>query len=279
MEGRIRNLVARVTCGYSGYDKEILLRSKIRVKAWSECKDTLARKRLTPSYSDLFRLVKAQSMERWSHQAANSHAHPNCAHYNAEVELFEAKGKGEGKGEGKAGGKGKGSGVGHSASPNRPSSGQASGAHCPFSAGALASSLGTRHQPHRARSCELVWPAVGAARGRPLGDASFFCEVCLGLATLRPNPLVLGAGSRGPLSVFCGRGGRVRGDPSPTPQRTLLRGGFARCGVGTRAPVGGPLMPPLGAFRVGHPPCPTRPSLKKVVGDRCPLALGAEGAH
>ena len=35
------------------------------------------------------------------------------------------------------------------------------------------------------------------------------------------------------------RGGCGRGDPSPAPQRALLRAGFARCGGGMRAPVGG----------------------------------------
>ena len=58
-EARIRKLVARLTCGYSEYDKLILLRSKIPAKTWSECKDTPARKALTHSYSDLLRLLEA----------------------------------------------------------------------------------------------------------------------------------------------------------------------------------------------------------------------------
>ena len=45
------------------------------------------------------------------------------------------------------------------------------------------------------------------------------------------------AGAHYPLAV--GAGGCGRGDPSPTPQRALLRAGFARCGGGTRAPGGG----------------------------------------
>ena len=66
MEARMRKLVARLRCGYSEYDKLILLRSKIPAKTWSECKDTPARKALTHSYSDLLRLLKALSMERES---------------------------------------------------------------------------------------------------------------------------------------------------------------------------------------------------------------------
>ena len=42
------------------------------------------------------------------------------------------------------------------------------------------------------------------------------------------------AGAHYPLAV--GAGGRGRGDPSPTPQRALLRAGFARCGGGMRVP-------------------------------------------
>ena len=41
-----------------------------------------------------------------------------------------------------------------------------------------------------------------------------------------------------PLAV--GAGGCGLGDPSPTPQRALLRAGFARCGGGTRASGGAP---------------------------------------
>ena len=93
MEARIRKLVARLTCGYSEYDKLILLRSKMQAKTWSECKDTPPRKALTHSYSDLLRLVKALSLERESDQAADGHTHLNYAQYIAEAELFTGEGK------------------------------------------------------------------------------------------------------------------------------------------------------------------------------------------
>ena len=41
--------------------------------------------------------------------------------------------------------------------------GRAAGAHYPLAVGAGGSGLGTRHQPHSARSCELALRAVGAA--------------------------------------------------------------------------------------------------------------------
>ena len=47
------------------------------------------------------------------------------------------------------------------------SSGRAAGARYPLAVGAGGVGVGTRHQPHVARSCVLVWRAVGAARGRP----------------------------------------------------------------------------------------------------------------
>ena len=51
-----------------------------------------------------------------------------------------------------------------------------------------------------------------------------------------PDRPSLGACSRGPLPTGCGCGGCGRGNPSPTPQRALLRARFARCGGGRRAP-------------------------------------------
>ena len=108
MEARIKTLVARLTCGYSEYDKLILLCRKIPAKTWSEFKDTPARKALTHSYSDLLRLLKALSMERESDPAADRHTHLNYVQYNAEAELLAGEGKGESKGGGKGKGKGRG---------------------------------------------------------------------------------------------------------------------------------------------------------------------------
>ena len=61
------------------------------------------------------------------------------------------------------------------------------------------------------------------------------------------------AGAHYPLAV--GAGGCGRGDPSPTPQRALLRAGFARCGGGMRVPGGGASC--LGAGRPGSGALPT----------------------
>ena len=84
--------------------------------------------------------------------------------------------------------------------------------------------------------------------GRPavfLGGPSCFCEGCPGPALSLRQRSVFEAGGRGPLPVCLGRRGCGRGNPRPTQQRTLLRGGFLRCQGGTTAPGwgGGRLVP------------------------------------
>ena len=83
------------------------------------------------------------------------------------------------------------------------------------------------------------------------------------------------AGDHYPLAVDAG--GCGRGDPSPTPQRALLRAGFARCGGGTRAPGGGRLLPGCGASGVGRSPTPDCPPSGRAAGAHYPLAVGAGG--
>ena len=90
-----------------------------------------------------------------------------------------------------------------------------------------------------------------------------------------PDHSSFGACGRGPLPTGCGYGGCGRSDPSPTPQRALLRAGFARCGGGTRAPGGGASC--LGVGRPGTgalPPLTYRP-FGPAAGARFPLAVGA----
>ena len=70
------------------------------------------------------------------------------------------------------------SGVRSSPTPDRMSFGRAAGAHCPLAVNAGDVGLGTRHQPHAARSCQLALHAVGATRGRPLGTAVYGTFSC-----------------------------------------------------------------------------------------------------
>ena len=116
--------------------------------------------------------------------------------------------------------------------------------------------------------CALWGRREGARGGRlvPGSGASGFgrCPT--------PDRPSFGACGRGPLPTGCGCGGCGRWYPSPTPQRALLRAGFARCGGGTRAPGGGRLVPGCGAPGVGRSPIPDRPSFG--VCSRGPLPTG-----
>ena len=163
--------------------------------------------------------------------------------------------------------------------------------------------VGTRHQPHSARSFELALRAVGVARGRTRGGRLLPGCGASGVGrspTPDCPPSGRAAGAHYPLAV--GAGGCGRGDPSPTPQRALFRAGFARCGRGTRASGGGGApcfgvgrpgsgaLPPLTARPLGDLPGPTTHWLwvrgSAGLGTRhqphsarsCELALRAVGA-
>ena len=88
--------------------------------------------------------------------------------------------------------------------------GRAAGAHYPLAVGAGGTGVGTRHQPHSARSCGLALRAVGAARGRPGGGASCLGVGCPGMGALPPptSPLFgRSAGAHYPLALGAGGAG------------------------------------------------------------------------
>ena len=95
--------------------------------------------------------------------------------------------------------------------------------------------VGTRHQPHSARSCALWGRQEGARGGRSLPGCGASGVRRSPTSDCPPSGGV--AGAHYPLAM--GAGGRGRGDPSPAPQRELLQAGFVRCGGGLRAPGGG----------------------------------------
>ena len=226
--------------------------------------------------------------------------------------------------------------------------GRAAGAHYPLAVGAGGAGVGTRHQPHSARSCELALRAVGAARGPSGGAPLAWMWGVRGRALSHPRPLVCsgvrpgptthwlwvpgmrawgpvtnptvralaswlcalwgrhegprggrllpGCGAsgdgpsatpdhssvracgRGPLPTSGGCGGWGHGDPSPTPQRALLRGGVARCGGGIRVLGGGASCPDAGRPGSGALPTPTTRPFGRAAGAHYPLAVGEGGA-
>ena len=79
--------------------------------------------------------------------------------------------------------------------------------------------VGTRHQPHSARSC-VLWGRHEGARGWRLLPGCGASGVGRSPTPDCP-PSGRAAGAHYPLAV--GAGGCGRGDPSPTPQRALWR--------------------------------------------------------
>ena len=124
--------------------------------------------------------------------------------------------------------------------------------------------VGTRHQPHSAGSCVLWGRHEGCRGGRLLP----WCGASGVGRSPTPDcpPSGRAAGADYPLAA--GAGGCGRGDPSLTPQRALLRAGFARCGGGMRVPgrgasclgvarPGSGALPPPSACPLGGLPGPT----------------------
>ena len=108
--------------------------------------------------------------------------------------------------------------------------------------------MGTRHQPHSARSGELAFRAVGEARGRPGVGVSCLRVGVRGWALSPARPPVLGACGPGPLPTCCWCGGGVGVGTRNQPHIALLRADCARFGTCTREPGGG-----TACLRVGRP--------------------------
>ena len=169
------------------------------------------------------------------------------------------------------------SGVGRSPTPDCPPSGRAAEAHYLLAVGAGGRGRGDPSPtPQRALASWLcaLWGRHDGAWG---GCLLFGCGASGVGRSPTPDcpPSGRAAGAHYPLAVCAG--GCGRGDPSPTPQRALLRAGFARCGGGTRAPGGGASCRGVGASGVGRSPTPECPPSGRAAGAHYPLAVGAGG--
>ena len=109
------------------------------------------------------------------------------------------------------------------------------------------------------RLCALWGQHEGARGGRLLPG----CGASGDGRSPTPDHSSIRACSRGPLPTGWGCGGYGLGDPSPTPQRALLRAGFARCGGGMRVPRGGASC--LGVGRPGRALSHPRPLVRSGV--------------
>ena len=157
--------------------------------------------------------------------------------------------------------------------------GRAVGAHYPLAVGAGGvRAWGPVTDPTaRTLACWLcgLWGRHEGARGGRLlpgcGASGVLRSPTTDLSSVR-------ACGRGPLPTGCGCGGCGRGDPSPTPQRALLRAGFARCGGGMMVPGGGASCLGVGRPGSGALPPPTTRPFGRAAGAHYPLSLGAGGA-
>ena len=119
--------------------------------------------------------------------------------------------------------------------------------------------------------CTLWGRQEGAWEGRLLPEGSAY-----GVGrSPTPDHSSFWACGRGPLPTGCVCGGCGFGDPSRTPQRALFRAGFARCGGGTRAPLGG--APSAWASEIGRSPSPDRPSFGACGRGPLPTGCGCGG--
>ena len=92
--------------------------------------------------------------------------------------------------------------------------GRAAGAQYSVAVGGGGAAVGTRHQPHSARSCELALRAVGAACGSPGGAPLAWVWGVRGWALSRPRALVLfGHAARAHYPPAVGVGGVGVGTP------------------------------------------------------------------
>ena len=134
------------------------------------------------------------------------------------------------------------SGVWRSPSPDCPPSGRAAAAHYPFTVGAGGCGCGDPSPtPQRALSRAGFVRWGGGTRALGGGRLVPGCGAPGVWRSPTPDcpPSGRATGAHYPLAV--GAGGRGRGDPSPTPQRALLRAGLVRCGGGMRVPGEAPL--------------------------------------
>ena len=137
--------------------------------------------------------------------------------------------------------------------------------------------VGTSHQPHSSRSCELALRAVGAGRGRPGGAPLAWVWGVRRWALSHPRLPALWAGCRGPLPTGCGCGGVQAWRPVTNPRARALASWLCALSGRHEGAQGGRLLPGCGASGVGRSPIPDCPSCGRAARANYPLAVGAGG--
>ena len=137
--------------------------------------------------------------------------------------------------------------------------------------------VGTRHQPHSARSCELALRAVGAARGRLGGAPPAWVWGVRCRVLSHPRLPALWAGCRGSLPIDCGCGGVQAWGPDTNPTARALASWLCALWGRHEGARGWRLLPGCGASRVGPSPTPDCPPSGRAARAHYPLAVGAGG--
>ena len=155
--------------------------------------------------------------------------------------------------------------------------GRAAGAHYPLAVGAGGAGVGTRHQPHSARSCELALRAVGAARGCPGGAPLAWVWGVRGRALSHPPPLVRSGVRLGPTTHWLWvRGVRAWG-PVTNPTARALASCLSALWGRHEGAWGGHLLPGCGASGVGRSPTPDLSSVRACGRGLLPTGCGCGG--
>ena len=169
------------------------------------------------------------------------------------------------------------SGVGRSPTPDHSSLRACGRGPLPTGCGCGSAGVGTRHQPHSARSCELALRAVGAARGRPGGAPLAWVWGIRGRVVSHPRPLVRLGVRPGPTTHWLWvRWVRAWGPVTNPTARALACWLCALWGrhEGAR---GGRLLPGCGASWVGRSPTPDLSSVLACGRGPLPTGCGCGG--
>ena len=137
--------------------------------------------------------------------------------------------------------------------------------------------VGTHHQLHSARSCELALRALRATGGRPGGAPPAWVRGVRGRALSHPRLPALWAGCRGPLPTGCGCGGVRASGPVPNPTARALASWLCALWGWHEDARRGRLLPACGASGVRRSPTPDCPPSERAAGAHYPLAVGAGG--
>ena len=152
--------------------------------------------------------------------------------------------------------------------------GPAAGAHYPLAVGAGAAGVGTRHQPHSARSCEPALPALGAACGCSGGVPLAWVLGVRGRALSHARPLVLSGVRPGPTTHWLWVQ-RLRAWGSVTnPTARALASWLCALWGRHESARGGRLLPVCGSSGDGRSPTPDHSSFRACGRGSLPTGCG-----